>query len=90
MYKITKDFIAIDVETATRKGGICQIGIVTVTDGMITGRECLYIQPPGNLYCDINIGIHGITPQKNSRCAFFKGVLAIYPSEAMQQDNHRP
>lgn len=66
MYKITKDFIAIDVETATRKGGICQIGIVTVSDGIITDRECLYIQPPGNLYCDINIGIHGITPQKTA------------------------
>lgn len=58
------NFIAIDVETATRNGGICQIGIVDVQAGRIVDFECLNIMPPGNKYDDQNIRIHGITPEK--------------------------
>ena len=64
-------FVAIDVETATSKGGICQIGIVTVVNGVATDKECLYIQPPGNIYCDKNIRIHGITPERTAEVPTF-------------------
>lgn len=58
------NFIAIDVETATRDGGVCQIGMATVEAGRITEIECLYVMPPGNKYDEHNIRIHGITPEK--------------------------
>lgn len=58
------NFIAIDVETATHNGGVCQIGMVTVQDGKIVDLECLYVMPPDNKYDLKNVRIHGITPEK--------------------------
>ena len=40
------DFVAMDVETATTKGGICQIGIVTVIAGEITEEKQFMVRPP--------------------------------------------
>lgn len=62
------NFIAIDVETATSKGGVCQIGIVEVKEGVIVKEESYLICPPGNEYELKNIRIHGITPEKTSSC----------------------
>lgn len=40
-------FVAIDFETATGyMESACSVGIVTVTDGIITDEYCSLIQPP--------------------------------------------
>ena len=62
------NFIAIDVETATSKGGICQIGIVEVKEGIIVKEESHLVCPPGNEYELKNICIHGITPEMTCSC----------------------
>ena len=44
-------FVAIDFETATGyMESACSVGIVTVTDGIITDEYCSLIQPPENEY----------------------------------------
>ncbi len=58
------DFVAMDVETATTKGGICQIGIVTVIAGEITEEKQFMVRPPENKFDQVNICVHGITPDK--------------------------
>lgn len=79
---ITKiDFVALDVETATSKGGICQIGIVEVRGGEITNEKTYLIRPPGNEYELKNIRIHGISPEMTEDCHilpdFWNEILAI-------------
>lgn len=57
------DFVAIDFETANENlNSACSIGIVAIKDLEIADYYKSYIQPPHNRYSDINIGIHGITP----------------------------
>jgi len=63
------NFVAIDVETATSKGGICQIGLVEVSEGLIVKEDSFLICPPGNEYELKNIRIHGITPEMTSSCS---------------------
>ncbi|MEI6948982.1 3'-5' exonuclease [Paraflavisolibacter sp. H34] len=56
-------FTALDFETAQGyRHSICQVGLVRVEEGKITGKINLLVQPPGNDYWSMNIGIHGITP----------------------------
>jgi DNA polymerase-3 subunit epsilon len=58
------NFTAIDFETATgKRSSACAVGIVTVADGVICDRYHSLIQPPGNVYFGMNIGVHGIHPQ---------------------------
>jgi DNA polymerase-3 subunit epsilon len=58
------DFVAIDVETASRnRGSICQIGIVGFRDG----REVFafdYLVKPRAAFDDRNVAIHGITAER--------------------------
>ena len=64
-FQTSKDqicFVAIDVETATHNGGICQIGIVTVEGGIIIDEKQYMVRPPENKYDPENMYIHGITP----------------------------
>ncbi|ARU46440.1 exonuclease domain-containing protein [Corynebacterium silvaticum] len=59
------DFAAVDVETANDDwGSICQIGVVTVKDGVITDKREWLCQPPTpiNHFAPANIAIHGIRP----------------------------
>lgn len=56
-------FTAIDFETATgHPESACAIGIVTVTEGIITEEYYTLIQPPYNHYSYHNIKVHGIRP----------------------------
>lgn len=57
------NFTAIDFETATGyPESACAVGIVTVTDGVITDEFHTLIQPPNNEYWYRNIMCHGIKP----------------------------
>lgn len=70
-------FVAIDFETATgAMESACAVGIVTVTDGVITDEFYRLIQPPENEYWRSNIQIHGITPEMTES---LPGFHAIYP-----------
>ena len=58
-------FTAIDFETATgRRDSACAIGLVRVENGLIVDEWSSLIQPPGNEYWGMNIGIHGIRPHQ--------------------------
>ena len=66
---IKENFVAIDLETATSdRSSICQIGITEVVDGEPREPKSWLVQPEGNQYDNMNIWIHGITPEdtKNS------------------------
>ncbi|MBP9507926.1 MAG: 3'-5' exonuclease [Bacteroides sp.] len=70
-------FTAIDFETATgAMESACAVGIVTLTNGVITDEYYSLIQPPENEYCRSNIQIHGITPAMTES---LPGFHAIYP-----------
>lgn len=70
-------FSAIDFETATgAMESACAVGIVTLTNGVITDEYYSLIQPPENEYWRSNIQIHGITPAMTES---LPGFHAIYP-----------
>jgi DNA polymerase-3 subunit epsilon len=56
------DFVAVDFENADNDQHACQVGIVTVINGVIHEEIEHLIKPPGNRYGKIQIGVHGITP----------------------------
>lgn len=57
------NFTAFDVETASSASdSICQIGIVRVSNSVITEKYMFLVQPPENQYEYHNIKVHGITP----------------------------
>ena len=61
-----ENFVAIDFETANNyRNSACAIGIVTVTDNVITDEFYTLIQPPQNQYNYHNILVHGIRPEDN-------------------------
>lgn len=71
------NFVAIDFETATGyPSSACSVGIVTVTDGIITDEYQAFCQPPDNEYWYNNIRVHGITPDMTEE---IPGFHAIYP-----------
>lgn len=58
------NFVALDVETANQNwGSVCQIGVVTVIDGIITNKQGWLCRPPEqlSLFDDANVACHGIT-----------------------------
>ncbi|SFN06287.1 DNA polymerase-3 subunit epsilon [Algoriella xinjiangensis] len=58
------NFVAIDFETANNyRNSACAVGIVTVTDNIITDEFYTLIQPPLNQYNYHNIQVHGIHPE---------------------------
>jgi len=70
-------FTAIDFETATgRRSSACAVGIVTVKDGAIAEEYYSLIQPPGNTYFGMNIGVHGIHPADTAASPTFQ---ELYP-----------
>ena len=59
-------FVALDVETANQNwGSVCQIGVVTVTDGIITDQQGWLCRPPEQLalFDEANVACHGITAE---------------------------
>jgi DNA polymerase-3 subunit epsilon len=66
------NFTAIDFETATGdRASICQVGLVVVEQCKIIDRISHLVQPPGNIYSDRNIAVHGITPDKTKDAETF-------------------
>ncbi len=58
------NFVAIDFETANNyRHSACAVGIVTVTDNVITEEYHTLIHPPQNQYNYHNIMVHGIRPE---------------------------
>lgn len=71
------NFTSIDFETATgKRSSACAIGLVTVENGVITDTYYSLIQPPGNAYFSMNIGVHGIRPADTATAPTFK---ELYP-----------
>ena len=59
-----KNFVAIDLETATSvRSSICQIGITEVIDGVPQEPKSWLVRPENNEYDGMNIWIHGIRPE---------------------------
>lgn len=70
-------FVAIDFETATGyPASACSVGIVTVTNGIITDEYQTFFQPPENQYWRSNILVHHITPAVTEN---LPGFHAFYP-----------
>ncbi|AZQ61754.1 hypothetical protein EI427_05750 [Flammeovirga pectinis] len=58
------NFIAIDFETANAKRtSACSIGIAIVENNEVVETQHHLIKPLPDYYVDMNIGIHGITPE---------------------------
>lgn len=65
-------FTAIDFETAQgKRWSICQVGLVRVENGIITGQLSILIQPPDNYYWSKFTEIHGITPERTAHVPTF-------------------
>lgn len=72
---MTESFTAIDFETAQgKRHSICQVGIVTVENRIITNEVSILVQPPDNYYFYKNIEIHGITPEHTLNAPIFPAV----------------
>lgn len=73
------DFTAVDVETANGNwGSICQIGAVRFRDGEEVESATWLCKPPAGIdhFDDLNIGIHGITPDDVADAPEFAEVAA--------------
>ena len=69
------DFVAIDLETASRfHNSACALGLVLINDGAIEEKMKWFIRPPQNEYEEINISIHGITPNQTATSPEFPEV----------------
>ncbi len=85
------DFVALDVETATSKGGVCQLGLVEIKAGQIVKERSYLISPPRNEYEIKNIRIHGITPEATASCfhlpAFWEEIKDIIDNKVIVGHN---
>lgn len=69
------NFTALDIETAEHVNHfICQIGIVKVTNGVISEKFMSLIQPPNNIYSIHNFNVHGIGPEMTQNSPTFNEV----------------
>jgi len=68
-------FTALDFETAhAKRWSICQVGLVTVENGIITNEINILVQPPKNYYWSNFIDIHGITPMDTKFSPLFEEI----------------
>ena len=67
-------FTTIDVETATREGSICQIGMTIVKDGKVDKVISRLVRPYMNKYDAFYTGIHGINALMTRDCPDFLNV----------------
>ena len=69
------DFVAIDLETANfQRSSICEFGLAVVRDSKIVCSKSWLIRPKNNIYNQINISVHGITPNMTDSCPSFTDV----------------
>lgn len=79
---MNKDFIALDVETATKEPcSICEMGIVLVNDLEIVKKQRFLIQPPRNEYHYLNTQIHGIGMENTKNAPSFPKIWKIFGSD---------
>ena len=65
-------FTAVDFETAnSHPGSICAVGVAEVRDGTVSDRWSTLVNPEVE-FNPINIGIHGITPERVERAPTFE------------------
>ena len=70
-----KDFAAIDFETAnSNSGSICSVGVVVVSDGLITKRIYELIKPEPEWYAYWNTQVHGMTERDTMNSPTFDKV----------------
>lgn len=71
-------FTAIDFETAQgHRWSICQVGLVRVTEGIITKELNILVQPPDNYYWYNFTKIHGITASDTAAAPTFDKIWPI-------------
>lgn len=74
-------FVAVDVETAAENpGSICQIGLVRVRNGRITGQTALLVNPETR-FREFNVELHGIS---ELTVRHSPALPAVYPGLARQ------
>lgn len=74
---IKYDFIAIDFETAnSSRTSACAIGLAFVRDKQVVETKMYLIQPPGNIYNEHNISVHGIRPKDTENAPTFEKIWA--------------
>lgn len=60
MWRVTMNFVAIDVETANADmASICQIGLARYENGVLADEWKSYVDPQ-DYFDGINVSIHGI------------------------------
>lgn len=73
-----RSFAALDVETANQdRASICAIGVVTVEEGVVVGRQRWLCQPPVGFekFSPFNIGVHGIRASDVAAAPAFAEVI---------------
>ena len=71
------DFTALDFETATSEHeSICQVGLVSVKNGIITKKYSSLVKPPKNKFAYSNINVHRIEPYMTHNAPNFKNIWA--------------
>ncbi|WP_201517820.1 3'-5' exonuclease [Gulosibacter hominis] len=87
-------FVAVDFETANRRGGVsaCQIALVRIDSGQVVDRACTYIKPPPGFDKFEFTSKHGISardvanaplwPEIAAWVAAFHGGLPVYAHNA--------
>lgn len=81
-----KNFLALDVETATQsRNTICQIGLVKVENGIICQTSSLLVQPPENKYSTWNSMIHGLSASTTQHEPDFADIWSIIKNEVCNQ-----
>ena len=62
------DFIALDFETANScRESICSVGMAIVENGKVVKTVDRLVKPAPDYYNDINISVHGITPDMTEK-----------------------
>lgn len=66
------NFVTLDFETATsNRASACEVGLAFVENGEIVKSESWFIKPYCNRFDEVNISIHGITPDMTASAPSF-------------------
>ena len=69
-------FVALDVETATRAGEICQVGLAVFADGQLTASMNTLVRPRRNVFDPRCSMVHGITAADTKKAPTFAEIWA--------------
>lgn len=69
-------FVALDVETATRAGEICQVGLAVFSDGQLTASMNALVRPRRNAFDPWCSMVHGITAADTRKAPAFTEIWA--------------